>query len=95
MGGPAGAIRGYEVGASSATVRTTGGIQFAAFFVRRCRLCSGAECLCNALEAYPDELTGEQYRVATLTASDATARTTMTAEELLRHRPSRLVSRNI
>jgi hypothetical protein len=51
MGGPVGAIRGYEVGASKATVRTTGGIQLAALLFRRCRLCSGAECLCNVCEA--------------------------------------------
>jgi hypothetical protein len=46
MGSPAGAIRGYEVGASKTDVRTTGGIQLVEVLVRRCRLCSGDECLC-------------------------------------------------
>ncbi len=95
MGGPAGAIRGYEVGASKATVCTTGGSQFDALLFRRCRLCSGAECRCKVRDVYPDALTGEQYRVATFTVTDATARTTMIAEQYLRHRPSRLVHRNI
>jgi hypothetical protein len=95
MGGPAGAIRGYEVGASKATVRTTGGSQFDALLFRRWRLCSGAECLCSVREVYPDTLTGEPYRVATLTVTEATARTTMIAEQYLRHRPSRLVHRSI
>lgn len=46
MGGPAGATRGYDVGASNAAVRTAGGIQLVEVFVRRWRLCSGDECLC-------------------------------------------------
>jgi len=60
MGGPAGAIRGYEVGASKIAVATTGGIQSAALFVRRCRLRSGDVCLCKVLTADADGLCGEQ-----------------------------------
>ena len=35
MGGPAGAMRGYEVGVSKATARATGGIQLAALLFKR------------------------------------------------------------
>ena len=51
IGGPAGEIRGYELGDSKTAVRTTGGIQFAALFVSRCRPGSGTECLCTVLVA--------------------------------------------
>jgi len=50
MGGPAGAMRGYDVGASKIAVRTTGGIQLVEVLVKRCRLCSGDECLCTVCE---------------------------------------------
>ena len=60
MGGPAGAMRGYEVGASRIAVATTGGIQSAAVLVRRCRLRSGDICLCKVLTADADALCGEQ-----------------------------------
>jgi len=49
IGGPAGEMRGYELGASNTALRTTGGIQLAAFFVRRCRPGSGEECLWTVL----------------------------------------------
>ena len=49
IGGPAGEMRGYELGASKTALRTTGGIQLAALFVRRCRPGSGEECLCTVL----------------------------------------------
>ena len=42
-------MRGYELGASKTALRTTGGIQLAALFVRRCRPGSGEECLCTVL----------------------------------------------
>lgn len=51
MGGPAGAMRGYDVGASKTAVRTTGGIQLVEVLVKRCRLCSGDEFLCAVCEA--------------------------------------------
>jgi hypothetical protein len=59
-GGPAGAIRGYAVGAYTTLERGTCGIQLAAFLVRRCRLCSGDACLCTVLTEYVEELCGEQ-----------------------------------
>jgi hypothetical protein len=47
----AGAIREYEVGASSALASTSGGAQVAAFFVSRCRFVS-SECLCRVFIVY-------------------------------------------
>lgn len=55
MGAPAGAMRGYELGASSTMLRATAGIQLAVLFVSRWRLGSGDECLCNVLAAYAEE----------------------------------------
>ncbi len=95
MGGPAGETRGYELGASETALRTTGGIQSAALFVRCCRPGSGEECLCTVLVEYAEPLSAEQYRVATLTASEDTASNTTIAEHALRHRFSRLVRCNI
>jgi hypothetical protein len=58
--GPAGATRGEKVGARSTTEVAGAGIHVAASFVRRCRLISCGECLCQVLIAYEETLTAEE-----------------------------------
>jgi len=59
IGGPAGAMRAYEVGACSAAEQTNGGIQAGAFLVRRCGLVAGEEYLCKLVIAYGEAVPAE------------------------------------
>jgi len=66
----------------------TGGIQFAASFVRRCLPRSSDEWQRDAVALDAGAVSGELYRVATLTASEHTAIITTSAHQRA-HRPFR------
>lgn len=94
IGGAAGAMRGYDAGDCSVAERTTGGIQLAAFLVRRCRPGSGDICLCKVFTLYAEGLARKQYRVATLMVSEHTASTAIRAQKRLRRGLPGFVSRS-
>jgi hypothetical protein len=94
-GGPAGQTSGKKDGACNTVEQATGGIQFAASFVRRCRLVSGEGCVCTDLETKDEGVSVDEYRVATLTVSAHTT-TTITPTNHCRHEPSsRFLGRNM
>src|SRR5579863_179315 len=83
IGGPAGAIRGKELGACRTTRLTSDGIQLAAVLSRRWRPGSGAMCLQTFVIEVLESACTELYRVATLTASEHIAIRTIAAHQRL------------
>lgn len=80
MGGPAGAMRGYDVAVSSKLARTRGAFHAIAVVMSRCRLGAGEMCCCTVVMAgLQGELKGSN-RVASFTVSAHTASTTTNAQ---------------
>jgi len=92
MGGPAGAIRGYEVVVSSKLARTRGAPHATAVVMSRCRLGAGETCRCTVVMAGLEVETKESNRVASFTVNAHTARTTTNAQARWRQSYPRLES---
>jgi hypothetical protein len=80
MGGPAGAMRGYEVVVSSKLARTTGAIHTTDVVMSRCLLGAEEMCCCTVVVAGVEAEWNASNRVANFTVSAHTASTTTNAQ---------------
>jgi len=79
-GGPAGAMRGYEVVVSSKLARTRGAFHAMAVVMSRCRFGARETCCCTVVTAGVEAEQKASNRVASFTVSAHTASTTTNAQ---------------